>query len=253
MSATALHRDRVQILPFDRTARDVSGYALFSAGDLGAAHVMAHRMLDTGQLRLGHKYLGQWLDTHDGSGSQWIHLQFHLAVFELAVGDWQGAFDRFRESILPTVATSEDALTDAPAVLWRLQLDAPSDVELPWRPLRARALERMQRPSDPFVELHNLLALAGAGDVENLDSWLNSHRFSAGSRRRNILKDIAVALRAFAAEDYALAASVFEISVPHVSDLGGSQAQCELFEQIRQESLRRAGSDIFMPVYAGAA
>ena len=253
MSALAAHRDRVQILPIDRKVRDVSGYAVFSAGDLGAAHVMAHRMLDTGQIDLGHKYLSDWLDTNGGSGSQWTHLQFHMAVFELAVGDWQGAYDRFQESILPTAASTEDALTDAPAVLWRLQLDAPSGVELPWQPLRARALARMQRPSDPFVELHNLLALAGAGDVESLDSWLNRHRFSAGSKSKNILKDMAAALRAFAAEDYATAVSVFAISVPYVSELGGSRAQCQLFELIRQESLRRAGSDVFVPAYAGAA
>ena len=253
MPAHTAHRDRVQILRFDRRARDISGYALFSAGDVGAAHVMAHRLLDAGQFSLGHKYLGEWLRTHQGSGSQWIHLHFHMAVFELAVGDWQAAFHRFHTNILPVAATTEDALTDAPAVLWRLSLTAPVDVEFPWQPLRARALACLQQPSDPFVELHNLLALAGAGDLDSLDHWLESHRFSGGSRSKYILKDMAVALRAFAAEDYALAASAFEILVPQVLELGGSRAQCQLFELIRQESLRRAGSDVFVPAYAGAA
>ena len=111
----------------------------------------------------------------------------------------------------------------------------------------------MQRSSDPFVELHNLLALAGASDVDNLDRWLNRHRFEAGSKRQNVLKDMAVALRAYAADDYATAASIFAISVPYVSDLGGSRAQCGLFEQMKQDSLQRAGDDYFLPAYAGAA
>ena len=157
-----------------RPVHDVSGYTIFSSGDAGDAHVMAHRMLDENRIELGHQLLGEWLQKHSGSGSDWIHLHFHMAIFELVMGDWHGAYKRFMNEILPAATASEEALTDAPALLWRLALTFPGDIELPWEALRNTALNRMQRPSDPFVELHNLLALAGARDVASIDEWLKS-------------------------------------------------------------------------------
>ena len=131
-----------------RPAQDISGYQVFSSGDVGAAHVMAHRMLDENQIELGHQRLGEWLQNRTGSGSDWIHLQFHMAVFELATNDWDAAYARFMNEILPTATTTEEALTDAPALLCRLALAAPAQVELPWDALRNTALGRMRRPSD---------------------------------------------------------------------------------------------------------
>ena len=129
---------------------DVSGYTVFSHGDEGAAHVAAHRLLDDGQIALGHAQLGTWLDGRTGSGSDWTHLQFHMAIFELGVGDWDAAYDRFLTEILPVAATTEDALTDAPGLLWRLAIEAPAEVELPWQPLRRTALESMRELREPF-------------------------------------------------------------------------------------------------------
>ena len=68
------------------TSHDVSGFGVFSQGDAGEAHVMAHRTLDEGRHELGHRLLGAWLKRHDGAGSDWTHLQWHMAVFEIAVG-----------------------------------------------------------------------------------------------------------------------------------------------------------------------
>ena len=139
---------------------DVSGFRIFSAGGSGEAHVMAHHLVDTAQYERGRQLLGSWLDDHAGSGSQWVHLHFHMAIFELATGHWEAAHRRYLDHVLPTAESSEDALTDAPALLWRLALSAPQGTELEWEPLRQTALKRMRRPSDSFTELHNLLALS---------------------------------------------------------------------------------------------
>mgnify|MGYP001827871012 FL=1 len=228
----------LELMPPTRS-RDISGFAVFSHGDAGEAHVTAHRMLDEGRHELGHRLLGAWLQWHDGAGSDWTHLQWHMAVFEIAVGKWEAALARFEREILPVARKSDDALTDAPAMLWRLWLAAPRAVELPWEPVRDAAVRNLGRHVGPYVELHCLLALAGAKDIEGLDQWLRIKRH-CGDRRTRILAQLAVGLRAFAAADYELAAGAFAGVRDRVSELGGSHAQNQLFEQIAEESWERA-------------
>lgn len=218
--------------------RDAGGHAVFAHGSIGTVHVLAHMMLDQGRPADGHRLLGAWLEGRSGSGSEWIHLHFHMAVFELALGDWDAAHARFMNHILPSAATTEDALTDAPALLWRLQLSAPRPVALPWQPLRRIALKRMQRVCDPFVQLHNLLALAGAGDFESIDRWLQTQPLCDDASRECVLRKTAIALKAFAARTYRNAAAALESVLPHLPGLGGSLAQHRLFIEMVQSSWR---------------
>ena len=220
-------------------SHDVSGFGVFSHGDAGQAHVMAHRMLDEGRHELGHRLLSEWLEGRAGSGSDWTHLQWHMATFEIAVGQWEAALTRFENHILPVATHTCDALTDAPAMLWRLQLAAPRPVTLPWEPVRATAVHRLTHPSGPYVELHCLLALAGAGDIEGLDRWLLG-RPATEDPRAKLLAQMGVGLRAFAADDYDLSAVVLAAAVPRLSELGGSHAQNLLFQEIAELSGDRA-------------
>jgi len=221
-------------------SQDVSGFGVFSDGDAGQAHVMAHRMLDEGRHELGHRWLGNWLAKHEGQGSDWTHLQWHMAIFELALGQWDAALARFQEHILPIAATTDDALTDGPAMLWRLKLSADRPVVLPWEPVRKTAARNLSRVSDPYVALHCILALAGAGDVHALDRWIETGPKGSGYCREPLLVQLAIGLRAFAVGDYRLAAVVFTSSVSKASELGGSHAQNELLRAISDLSWLRA-------------
>lgn len=231
---------------------DASGYAVFSAGARGAVHVAAHRALDDGNLELGHRVLGKWLECNTGRGSQWIHLHFHMAVFELSLGKWDAAYARFSNEILAAAATTDDALTDAPGLLWRIALSARRPVELPWQPLRHRALACMRRQPDPFVQIHNLLALAGAKDVTAIE------RFSAtltGSRSRGdqLVERMALALRAYTRCAYREAAHRLENLIPQLPQIGGSRAQHEIFEQLKDRCWQRAKGAACAESYATAA
>ncbi len=221
-------------------AHDVSGYEIFSDGDQGAAHVLAHHMVDTGQCELGRQSLGRWLDDHAGSGSQWVHLHFHMAIFELATGHWEAAHRRYLDHVLPTAESSEDALTDAPALLWRLALSASEGTELDWEPLRRTALKRMRRPSDSFTELHNLLALAGAGDLPSVDVYVNTR--SADSSGPHLVFRLATAVSAYVKGHYHRAAELLWRLLPRIPEIGGSRAQTQLFELMATASSRKAAS-----------
>ena len=220
----------VELVPPARD-RDVSGFAVFSRGDLGAAHLMAHRMLDDGRHELGHRLLGGCLEGRNGAGSEWTHLQWHMAIFEIAVGQWEAALHRFEKEILPVALSSDDALTDGPGLIWRLWLSSPRAVELPWASLRTMALRNLGKHDCAYVELHCLLAVAGSRDVDALDQWLQStHRFAA--RETKLLGKVVLALRAFAAADYGTAAFALSSCVDAIAELGGSHAQNLLFRQI---------------------
>jgi hypothetical protein len=236
----------LDLVPLDarRRSNDISGFGVFSGGDAGQAHVMAHRMLDQGRHEIGHRWLGNWLATHEGKGSDWTHLQWHMAIFELALDQWDAAFARFDEHILPVAASTDDALTDAPAMLWQLRLCAGGPVVLPWEPVRKTAARKLPRASDPYLALHCILALAGAGDVRTLDRWINTRPQGTSSDEDKLLTQLAIGLRAFAATDYRLAAGVLHSSVPRVSQLGGSRAQNELFRAISDLSWRMANETI---------
>jgi hypothetical protein len=212
---------------------DRSGYAVFSGGDVGAAHVLAHHLLDSGQVELGHHRLGLWLAGRTGSGSDWAHIQFHMAVFELGVGDWKAAYARLIEELLPIAATSEDALTDAPALAWRLALRAGRSEPLPWEALRNTALRSLRRPNEPFIELHNLLAIAGAGDTAGIRAWLDASQNDTRSSSSNILVRMAEGLSACTQKNYRRAAGLLKGIVPELSSIGGSLAQNALFTELQ--------------------
>lgn len=221
--------------------RDASGFEVFAAGQAGQAHVVVHRMLDRDRHDLGHRFLGAWLRERSGSGSEWIHLQWHMAVFELELGHWRAALSRFQDHILPAATTTEDALTDGPALLWRLMLASPAPVTLPWEPVRARALARMHRPSSPYVELHHLLALAGASDFTGIDRWLHTMTRTARSRVEALVVQMTTALRAFATGEYRRCTALLATTLPHIGEIGGSRAQNQLFSQLDQMSRAKAG------------
>jgi hypothetical protein len=223
--------------------RDVSGSPLFCDGASGLAHVVAHRLLDAGRPEEGHRVLGAWLAAHEGAGSDWTHLQWHMAVFEIATKRWTSAFARFVRHILPATCTGE-AYTDGPSLLWRLSLTSLGRVEVPWEPVRDAAIEGLRGPSSAYVELHHLLAFAGARDVSSIKRWRSSR--DGSSLSGHVLTRMAEGLGAFAAQDYSRAAVTLTATAPQVSRLGGSRAQNELFELISQEARWRAeGTSVF--------
>jgi hypothetical protein len=217
---------------FNQVTADVSGYAVFSAGEVGRMHALAHQRFDEGEIVLGHCQLGEWLDGNEGEGSDWVHLQFHMAVFELALGKWYEAHRRFMQEVLPIAANTADALTDAPALLWRLAMSAPSRVFLPWEALSRTALARMEAADAPFTQLHHLLALAGAGDAKSIQRWLMRAPVPGSHAEQSGVYRFALAMYALVTGDYGDAAIRMRAMQTELALIGGSCAQNLLFEQL---------------------
>jgi len=155
-----------------------------------------------------------------------------MALFELEAGDWNAAHARFFDEVLPIAAATDEALTDGPALAWRLALRARSDQprDLGWASLRRTAIKALRREREPFVELHNLLALAGAGDHASLDRWLR--RRCSPSTDGNLLVQMGQALRDVTQRRYRRAADRLREIVPEIPTIGGSGAQNALFAEL---------------------
>jgi hypothetical protein len=163
-----------------------------------------------------------------------------MLVFELAVGRVDDAVTRLRRELVPAAASTDHALTDAPAALWRIQLAADRPVPLPWQLIGATARAQLDRKRNPYVTLHNLLGLAGAGDTDTIARWLAHHR--GWTATDQTLRAMALAFRCYAGGDFDLASAAFAAGLPGLSALGGSAAQNQLFTDLYRDARRRAAA-----------
>lgn len=207
-----------------RQAVDASGAPVFDTGALGAVHVFVHRCVDRGELALAARALRRFLSDRPADDAASVHLHWHLLVLEVDLGHRERASARFSEHVLPFIGAGL-ARTDGPSALWHLALAGAR--ALPWEPAaqvaRAHLYER-----DPFVAVHDALALAGAGATDALDEWIDHRVLQEGSA----LLRVGRALRARAGGDLDRAAHILAGPRLDLDGIGGSRAQRTLFERI---------------------
>ncbi len=207
---------------------DARGYAVFSKGTVGELHVFVHRCVDQGAIELAASTLRVALDSVPATqDSGWVHLHWHQLVLDVELGRWREAHRRFLDRVLPAVSAGQ-ARTDGPSGLWVLALDAPwRRPVLPWGAVADVARSNLDEP-DPFLALHDALALAGAGDRLGLDAWI---------ARRSDQKDSAIlrvgeGLRAQLRGEQAEATRLLGSARPGLRQLHGSAAQLSIFQRI---------------------
>lgn len=228
MKTAALERS----MSFSRADRrastqvDASGSPLFSAGTLGALHVFVHRCLDADEPTRAAPTLRRFLRDHPARDAATVHLHWHLLVLDVGLGSWDAAYGRFSQHVLPWIAPGH-ARTDGPSALWHLALACGDPNRLPWAPA-ARLARVHLNERDPFLALHDALALAGAGAVAALDEWLERRASDEGSP----LLRFGRGLRAHVSGDHAQAARLLRSAQHGLAELGGSRAQHGLFELI---------------------
>ena len=137
------------------------GALALDAGHPGAIHVLAHVMEMQGRTREGLTFLAEteraWIH---GTGLS-VHLAWHRALFHLEVNDSASALSTYDALIATAPAQSMNALTDASALLWRLQL-ANVNVQARWRILADRWNTHAVDAMRPFHAVHAMMAFAAA-------------------------------------------------------------------------------------------
>lgn len=216
-----------------------------------AAHSVAHVYFERGDAPGGTDFLAKWLPGFDDRASFHVHLSWHLALFELALGHYQRTLELYDTNIRPSVvAKSPLSLTDSASLLWRLQMyggAAPSGL---MGELCAQAAPAAERPGPAFRDSHAALAFALAADDQSLGRMMDGLRDVADKGDKlagEIMLPLVQGLIAFIHQDYNEAVRLMEplfgedARFDQLCRVGGSHAQREVFEDTMMEAYLRAG------------
>lgn len=209
-----------------------------------ATHSIAHVYFERGDAAGGAHFLGKWLEEFESPASSYVHLSWHLALFELALGQYQHAFERYENDIRPSiVAKSMATLADGASFLWRVHMYGGEPSPYPWEEVCALATPMAERPGLAFPVAHAAMALAAGGDHDALATMmrrLQSKAEQGDTCTRDVLVPLLQGLTAFATGKYAAAANVLEPICSQLVRIGGSHAQREVFEDTLLEAYLRA-------------
>ena len=215
-----------------------------------AVHAQTHVLYETGQHESGRVWLDHWVAESGRSASHRAHFSWHAALHELALGDTEAVRRRYYSQLAPPAVTGVRALIDSASLLWRWQVttagwDIATDAGLslapvfggegpppPFGPVLAAVDPTMlERPQTPFVAVHAALALAGAGQVEQLTRLRSHCAGSADATLRTVVATVCTALEAVVEQRWPAAVEGLTEVLPVLAQVGGSAAQREVLEE----------------------
>jgi hypothetical protein len=173
------------------------------------------------------------------------HNWWHLAVFQLELGDDAAALRLYDEQVWGVDKTYSQDQVGAVSLLARLEL-AEVDVGPRWAELANWLAGRVADQVQPFLDMQYLYGLGRAGRPEAEILLANVEAFAtrAPADTRYAWQHVAVpacrGLLAHAQGRWQDAAEQLESALPRLVRIGGSHAQRDLFEQVWIAALQRS-------------
>jgi tetratricopeptide (TPR) repeat protein len=199
------------------------------------AHVKAHVHYEAGEKEEGLKYLQQWIRGYSKEGLLHCHINWHIALWQMELGDFQSAMKTYLDGVHPGGAWGPpiNVLTDAAAFLWRAELAGAPHAAERWHEVKKYGDRNFPAAGLAFADVHKALAYAATGDEVALETLLGElrDREEAGKLLAGpIVPHLAEAFDAFKRKDFHKAVALIE---PHMAEherIGGSRAQRKLIE-----------------------
>lgn len=199
------------------------------------AHVKAHVHYEAGERQDGLRFLQQWITGYAREGLLHCHINWHIALWQLELGDFDAAMQAYLQGVHPGGSWGPpiNAFTDGAAFLWRAELAGhPGKPEL-WHELKRYGNKWFPATGLAFADVHRALTYAATGDEAALETMLHElkDREDAGKLLAGpIVPQLAQAFGAFARKDFQKALALIE---PHMAEherIGGSRAQRRLID-----------------------
>lgn len=204
-----------------------------------AAHIRSHVYYESGERSAGLDYLRRWWADYDKQSLLHCHLSWHIALWEMELGNAEAAWAVYRHHLHPGASSGPpiNTLTDAASFLFRAELaGAPRDAAL-WLDVNRYGMQWFPASGVAFADVHVALAHALAGDMDALARRIDGARGKAV----DIVAPLAMAFRAFRNQDWTQAAAILEPLMASHERIGGSRAQRDLIEYALVVCLLRSG------------
>ena len=192
------------------------------------AHNRSHIYYEAGETDAGYQYLREWLRDYDKGGYLHCHISWHIGLWALERGDLETMWQMIDANVAPGAAWGPplNVLTDNAALLCRAEL---AGVEVPshrWQAVSDYALSFFPNTGIAFADIHAALAHAKAGNRGALSKIIAEAKGPA----EDIVRTIAQAFEAIAAENMEMAIERLTSIIPGLERIGGSRAQRDLIE-----------------------
>jgi tetratricopeptide (TPR) repeat protein len=230
---------QVECGEIDQALANVERSLALNGRNAHGAHIRAHVYYESGEREAGLAYLSDWWSTYPKDSQLHCHLAWHIALWELELGQAHRAWQVYHEHLRPGASHGPpiNTLTDSASFLFRAELAGERREAQLWSELSAYAMQVFPTPGVAFADAHGALAHALAGNDAALARLETGARGPAGDMVRELARAFA-ALRRDAWEE--AAASLQPISATH-ERIGGSRAQRDLIEYALAICLLRAG------------
>ena len=235
-------------------ARDMAFRSLaLEPFNAAAIHVIAHVMEMQGRTSDGIKWLHSNREIWVANKGFAIHIAWHLALFHIDSGEVEQSLAIYDRSIKPSAQSSINALVDASALLWRLNISG-IDVGERWGRLADCWQGKTLAGRRAFTLVHAVMAFAATRRLELAAEVTALLRHDVATRLANVSDDLklavplAEALQAFGCGDYSSAVDRINTVRAIANRCGGSVAQCDVIHltlieaaiRSRREPLARA-------------
>jgi tetratricopeptide (TPR) repeat protein len=247
------------------TVRAFHGFGLEEAGDYARAedesrmaaaqephsfwahHTVAHAMEMSGRPEDGLGWMAareQWWASDDHPNR--VHIWWHRSLFHLELGQYDAALALYDGPIRETQRPLGVSLTNASALLWRLDL-LGTDVGDRWRELAALWQGHADGACLPFADIHAAMAELRSGQEANVERRLGWMRETAArdaaqaSCYREVAVPVVEGLFDFHRGDYRQAVATLQQVRYELWRIGGSHAQRDVIDWTLTEAALRAG------------
>jgi tetratricopeptide (TPR) repeat protein len=199
------------------------------------AHSMAHVYYESGDPEGARDFLKSWLATYPRDGIYLGHLNWHLALVELELGDTAEALRLCYGSFAPGATNGPPpmAMIDTAEFLWRWELAGYPRDHAGWRKALEHANRALPRPGNGIVDTTVVLAQAVMRDDAGLEAWVRQMEDLAREGRYPpgpYLPALARAFAAFERRDFPATIDALEPFARENERIGGSRAQHDLVD-----------------------
>lgn len=210
------------------------------------AHVKAHVLYELGEAKSGLDYLESWLPGYDRQALMHCHISWHVAMFALALGRADEAWQAYRSAVHPGGAWGPplNVATDSVSFLWRAEVAGQARRAELWREVHEYTRRTFPKAGIAFVDAHAAFACVANGDGEGLSRLAAElrERVAAGRAPAGpVVPLIAEGLAAYGVGDWQKAADILGKAMPEVVRIGGSRAQRDLVVKTLAAAYLKAG------------